>query len=234
MLRPALLWSLSFAGLAILLGFALVGPQNISAITSPHIAAPVTEELAGSGYTMNAHLEAAVPLLILGTFGAVFSLYRRNWLILYPLAWAALAYVLVQFLFTGVLSPPVIDHNPGYHDRCCGGWGEGILLLRRLRSTSDLIRVQTLLGAGAVIGFVLVSIHYWPTLDRDLMNRPRLTDFSLQCYLGKVKSHPHHERIHRSDELDHDRYAHVCLSRADARCLRTWRPSPANDWQPAA
>lgn len=65
--------------------------------------------------------------------------------------------------------------------------GEGILFLSRLRSPSDLIRVQTLLGAGAVLGFLLVSFHYWPTLDRELMNRPRLTDFSLRATSGKLR-----------------------------------------------
>jgi hypothetical protein len=54
-------------------------------------------------------------------------------------------------------------------------------------SSSDLIQAQALLGAGAVIGFILVSVNYWPTLDRDLMNRPRLTDFSLRATAGKLK-----------------------------------------------
>jgi 4-amino-4-deoxy-L-arabinose transferase-like glycosyltransferase len=186
MLRPALIWSLSFAGLALLLGFALVGPQNISAITSPHIAAPVTEELAGSGYTMNTHLRAAVPLLILGVVGAVFSMYRRNWLVLYPLAWAALAYVLFSFY------SPVFYHHQllitiPFTMLAAAGAGDGILDLVRLRYLTDLARFRTWLGAGALIGFVLVSLHYLPTLDRDLMNSPRLTDFSLRATSGKLR-----------------------------------------------
>jgi 4-amino-4-deoxy-L-arabinose transferase-like glycosyltransferase len=186
MLRPALLWSLSFTSLTILLGFALVGLQNISAITSPHIAAPITEELAGSDYTMNAHLRAAVPLLFLGIFGAAFSMYRRNWLTLYPLAWAALAYVLFSFY------SPVFYHHQllitiPVTMLAAAAVGEGILWLSRLRSSSDLMRVETLLGAGAVIGFILVSLHYWPDLDRDLMNSPRLTDFTLRATSGKLR-----------------------------------------------
>jgi hypothetical protein len=38
-----------------------------------------------------------------------------------------------------------------------------------------------------VIGFMLVSLHYWPALDRDLMNSPRLTDFTLRATSGKLK-----------------------------------------------
>jgi 4-amino-4-deoxy-L-arabinose transferase-like glycosyltransferase len=184
--RPALIWSLSFAGLALILGFALVGPQNIAAITSPHMAAPVTEELAGSGYTMNAHLRAAVPLLLLGMFGAAFSLYKRNWLILYPLGWAALAYVLFSFYSPVFYHHQLLITIPATM-MAAAAVGEGILYLTHVRSSADLMRVQTLLGAGAVIGFILVSTNYWSALDRDLMNSPRLTDFSLRATSGKLK-----------------------------------------------
>ena len=186
MLRPALIWSVSFAALGILLGLILVGPQNLAAITSTHIAAPVTEELAGSGYTMNAHIRAAVPLLILGILGAVFSLYRRNWLALYPLAWAVLAYVLFSFYSPVFYHHQLLITIPAAI-LAAAGVGEGLFLLSRLRSSSDLLRVGTLLGAGAVIGFIFVSLHYWPTLDRELMNRPRLTDFSLRATSGKLR-----------------------------------------------
>ena len=185
-LRPALIWGLSFGSLALLLGLALVGPQNISAITSPHIAAPVTEELAGSGYTMNAHLRSAVPLLLLGIFGAAFSLYERNWFSLYPLGWAGLAYVLFSFYSPVFYHHQLLITIPAAM-MGAAAVGEGIGLLRRLMSSSDLIPVQALLGAGAVIGFFLVSVNYWPALDRDLMNRPRLTDFSLRATAGKLK-----------------------------------------------
>jgi 4-amino-4-deoxy-L-arabinose transferase-like glycosyltransferase len=186
MLRPALIWSISFAGLATLLGFALVGPQNISAITAPHLAAPVTEGLGGAGYTINGHLHAAVPLLLLGMLGAMISLYRRNWLALYPFAWAALAYGLFSFY------SPVFYHHQllitiPLTMLAAAAVGEGILELVRLRRLTDLVRFQTWLGAGALIGFVLISLHYLPALNKDLMNHPRLTDFSLKATSGKLK-----------------------------------------------
>jgi 4-amino-4-deoxy-L-arabinose transferase-like glycosyltransferase len=186
-LRPAFIWGFSFAGLALLLGFVLVGPQNIAAITSSHMAAPVTEELGGSRYTLNAHLREAVPLLLLGIFGGIVSIYRRNWLILYPLAWSTLAYVLFRFY------SPVYYHHQllitiPMTMLAAAAAGEGILLLTRVSLSSHLIRVQTLLGAGALIGFVLVSIHYLPMLDnKDLMNSPRLTDFTLRATSGKLR-----------------------------------------------
>jgi len=186
MLRPAFLWGISFASLAILLGFTLVGPQNISAITSPHLAAPVTEELGGAGYTMNSHLRAALPLLLLGIFGGILSIYRRNWLVLYPLAWAALAYVLFSFY------SPVFYHHQllitiPIAMLAAAAVGEGILSLVHLRGFSDLTRLQSLSGVIVVIGFILVFIHYLPTLNQDLRNSPRLTDFTLKATSGKLR-----------------------------------------------
>jgi hypothetical protein len=135
---------------------------------------------------MNAHIQAAVPLLILGILGTAFSLSRRNWLALYPLAWAVLAYILFSFY------SPVFYHHQLMITvpaaiLAAAGVGEGVLFLSRLRSSSDLLRAETLLGAGALIGFILIFLHYWPTLDRELMNHPRLTDFSLRATSGKLR-----------------------------------------------
>jgi hypothetical protein len=186
MLRPAFIWSLSFGGLALLLGLALVGFQNISAITSPHLSAPVTEGLGGAGYTMNGHLRAAVPLLFLGIFGIVFSIYKRNWLAMYPLAWAALAYALFSFYSPVFYHHQLLITIPATM-LAAAGVGEGILWLSRVRSFSDLVRFPAILAAGAVIGFIFVSTLYSPMLDRELMNSPRLTDFSLRATAGKLK-----------------------------------------------
>jgi hypothetical protein len=105
---------------------------------------------------------------------------------LYPLAWAALAYGLFSFY------SPVFYHHQllitiPITMLAAAGVGEGFLSLVRMRRSSDFIGFQSLLGAGAVIGFLLLSLHYMPALDRDLMNSPRLTDFSLRATAGKLK-----------------------------------------------
>jgi 4-amino-4-deoxy-L-arabinose transferase-like glycosyltransferase len=179
MLQPALTWMISFAGLAVLLGLVLVGPQNVWSIVFPHLAAPVTESLEGDSYTINAHLQTAVPLLLLGVFGALFTVYRRNWLAVYPLAWAGLAYVLFSFY------SPVFYHHQllitiPVAMLAAAGVSEGILALVHLRSPSHFIRFQTIFGAGALIGFVMVYAHYLPVLNRELLDSPRISGFSLR------------------------------------------------------
>jgi len=185
-LRPAFLWSVSFAALAILLGVVLVGPQNIGSIILPHLNAPATEELQGPGYTINAQLQAAVPLLILGMLGALVSLYRRSWLTLYPLAWAALAYLLFSFY------SPVFYHHQllitiPMSMLAAAGVGDGIHSLLGLRQPVNFLRLQTLLGIVALIGFGWVATHYKTTLDKELMNRPRISGFNLRATPGKLK-----------------------------------------------
>ncbi len=185
-LRPAWIWGIWFAGTGILLGLVLVGPQNVGAIILPHITASNEGVFQGDQNTINTFLRAAVPLIILGVVGALISIYKRQWLMLYPLSWAILSYILFSF------------HSPVfYHHQlmitipavilAAAGVGEGVLSLARIKQTSDLIRFQTLLSAGALIGFVLVFNHYLPALDKETMNKPRVDGFTLKATAGKLK-----------------------------------------------
>jgi len=185
-LRPASIWGICFAGLTISLGLILVGPQNVWLIVFPHVAAPTTEWLQGPGYSINTRLQAAVPLLVLASLGALLAISKRNWLSLYPLAWAGLAYTLFSFYSPVFYHHQLLVTVPAAI-MAAAAVGDGILSLLRLRYSADLIRLQTFLGAVALIGFVLVSIHYLPVLDKELMDSPRLTDFSLKISPSRLK-----------------------------------------------
>ncbi len=65
--------------------------------------------------------------------------------------------------------------------------GDGMFLLLRRKPLSDPFHLQTLLRVSALIVFVWVSIHYVPVLDQDLMDRPRLSGFTLKATAGKLK-----------------------------------------------
>jgi len=56
-----------------------------------------------------------------------------------------------------------------------------------LRKPANLLRLQTLFGIVALIGFGWVVTHYKPALDRELMNRPRISGFNLRATPGKLK-----------------------------------------------
>src|SRR6266498_4646923 len=150
MLRPALIWSVCFAGLGLLLGVVLVGPRNVWLIIYPHLMAPTEEYFQSEGYSINVQLQAAVPLILLSLLGVIVSIYKRNWLTLYPLAWAAVAYGLFSFY------SPVFYHHQllitvPLAMIAAAAVGEGILALVRLRGITNIIRPQTLLGISALI-----------------------------------------------------------------------------------
>jgi len=178
-LQPAWIWSISFACLTALLGLILVGPQNILSIIMPHATAPTIDWLQGPGYSINTRLQEAVPLLLLASLGAPLSIYRRNWITFYPLAWLILAYVLFSFYSPVFYHHQLLVTVPASL-LAAAAVGDGIGCLFRSRRSFDLFQMQTLLGLGALIGFIWVSIHYMPVLDQQLMNRPRFTDFSLK------------------------------------------------------
>jgi 4-amino-4-deoxy-L-arabinose transferase-like glycosyltransferase len=185
-LRPALVWSSCFAGLAILLTLMMVGPGNLWLIIYPHLMAPSQELFQLEGYSINVHLQAAVPLLLLALPGALIAIFKRNWLGLYPLAWALAAYLLFSFyspvfyhhqlLITvpaAMLSAPAV--------------AEGILSLVHVRRFSDLAHVSALLGVIALIGFVWLPFHYSKALNDELTDLPRISGFTLKATPGKLK-----------------------------------------------
>src|SRR6185503_17039917 len=123
----------------------LIGPQNLWLIIFPPLAAPTQEMFQGENFSINSHLQAAVPLLVLGVFGAVASIYQRKWLMLYPLAWAALAYTLLSFY------SPVFYHHQLLITIPMGmvaaaGVGEAVSWLIHIRRSTDILRFPTVLG----------------------------------------------------------------------------------------
>jgi 4-amino-4-deoxy-L-arabinose transferase-like glycosyltransferase len=184
--QPGLIWGISFVGLALLLMLMLVGPRNVWEIVYPHLTAPSKEYFQAEGFSINVHLQAAVPLILLGLLGAVITFYRRNWLTLYPLAWAVVAYIMFSFY------SPVFYHHQllitvPLAMLAAAAVGDGILSLLGAARFAGAVRFETIFGAIAVIGFIWVSIHYFPSLHKELLNAPRLRASSLDATSGKLR-----------------------------------------------
>jgi 4-amino-4-deoxy-L-arabinose transferase-like glycosyltransferase len=185
-LRPALLWSISFSGLGLLLGLALIGPRNVWEIVYPHLMAPTEEYFQDEGFGINLHLQAAVPLILLGMLGAIVTVYRRNWLSLYPLAWAGVAYIMFSFY------SPVFYHHQlmvtvPITILAAAAVGDGLLSLTRAMRSSRIFQWDTLFGILAVTGFILVLAYNAPVVDKELLNRPRFRASALEATSGKLR-----------------------------------------------
>jgi 4-amino-4-deoxy-L-arabinose transferase-like glycosyltransferase len=186
LLRPAVIWSISFAGLGLLLGLTLIGPRNVWEIIYPHVMAPTKEYFQDAGFGINVQLQAAIPLILLGLLGAIVTIYRRNWLSLYPLAWAAMAYVMFSFY------SPVFYHHQllitvPLAMLAAAAVSDGVRSLVRAVRSSQFFRWETLLGAIAVTGFVLIALNYAPVVNRELLNRPRFRASELDATSGKLR-----------------------------------------------
>ena len=186
MLRPALIWTVSFVGLGLLLGLALIGPRNVWEIIYPHLMAPSEKYFQDEGFGINVHLQAAVPLILLGFMGAFISIFKRNWLSLYPLAWALAAYVLFSF-YSPVFYHHQLTITVSVAMLAAVAVGEGILFLIAAVRSSAFFRFETLFGLVAVIGFVLICLHYAPAVDKELLNKPRLRAEGLDATSGKLR-----------------------------------------------
>jgi len=114
------------------------------------------------------------------------SIYKRNWFVGYLMAWSILAYALFSFY------SPVFYHHQllitiPIAMMAAMGAGYGFLFLTRIRQVSNLVHFRTVLGIVSFIGFILVLINYEPILDKELMDRPRISDFSLKATSGKLE-----------------------------------------------
>lgn len=186
LLRPALRWGLCFGGLTVLLGALLVGPQNLWQIIYPHIAAPAKESFQGANYTINGQIQDAIPLMILGILGALFILYKRHWLMFYPLAWMVVAYIFLSFYRPVSYHHQLLLTIPAAM-LAAAFVAEGLLTLIRIRQPAALIRQPALLGIVAMIGFAWVTFHYAPIVQGQLLPTPQFSGFSLTATAGKVK-----------------------------------------------
>lgn len=219
MLRPAILWGISFVGLGMLLGVVLIGPQNVWAIIYPHLMAPTEAYFQSDNFNINYYLQDALPLILLSLVGVILAIYKRKWLTLYPLAWAIVAYG--SFFFYS----PVFYHHQllitvPLTVIAAAGVAEGILTLSHVRGIAELVRPQSLLGLGAIIGFLLVSFYYFPGLDRELSNSPRLSGFDLRATAGKLKV------LRTMDEYADQ--THWIMTDMPMYAFRVHRPVPPN------
>jgi len=187
MLRPALIWSICFAGTLSLLGLILVGTQNMWQIILPHITATNSIVLQEESSNINSYLQAAIPMLLLALFGVLVSIYRRNWLSLYPLAWATVAYIFLSFYSPVWYHHQLLVTIPAAL-LAAAGVGEGLLALIQLKQPSGRRLLPALLGVAALISFALVFNHYLPELRSELLESPRLSsDAPLRVTQGKLK-----------------------------------------------
>ncbi len=93
MMLPAVIWGLAFGIFTLTAALAMIEPAGIRQLIEPHWVVRQLE--TAEAFTINAHLVASVPIVALAVSGIMFTIQGKRWLLLYPLAWMAVAYLLL-------------------------------------------------------------------------------------------------------------------------------------------
>jgi hypothetical protein len=99
LLKPAFMFSVSLIIISVLLAISMLDLKNIMALVVPHIDARTTMKIG----SINFYLKPVAIVIMLGVFGLGYSIAKRKWLVLYPFAWAIVAYILL------------LGHNPVWY-----------------------------------------------------------------------------------------------------------------------
>jgi 4-amino-4-deoxy-L-arabinose transferase-like glycosyltransferase len=185
-LRPAWTWGICFTITGLTLGGTLIGPGNMGALILPSVEASSQAVFQSNNFTLNAQLQNALPLLALGSLGTFVSIYRRKWFAFYPLAWSIVAYSLFSFYSPVFYHHQLLITVPAAM-LASSFVGEGISFLGQRRQPSGLVWFQSLLGMGALVGFLLVFNHYYPAVNKELSKQPSISQSGLSATSGKIQ-----------------------------------------------
>jgi 4-amino-4-deoxy-L-arabinose transferase-like glycosyltransferase len=174
-LKPALLWGIVFSVVLIIPLWVVVTPRNLGALLNEHL---ISSALAiyenDPAYRLWPQLVDARPILVLAILGGAYTLLRKRWLFLYPLAWAVAAFI---FLLNYV---PVWGHHqllitiPAVFLSAVAG-GEALRDLWGILRTRAHMGWQNLLGLAGVVLFALAVVVRTPVVLSSFNDYPTFT-----------------------------------------------------------
>ncbi len=96
-LKPALLWGIIFSAVLIVPLWVVVTPQHLGALLNEHLISSTLAKYENDpSYHLWPQLVDARPILVLAIFGGVYTLLKKRWLFIYPLAWAVAAFIFLS------------------------------------------------------------------------------------------------------------------------------------------
>ncbi|MEI6289466.1 MAG: hypothetical protein WCP19_03455, partial [Chloroflexota bacterium] len=179
------IWTLSFSFVLFLIGVLLIGFQNLPQIIIPHVEAETNSSFQSNANTINYQLIPAIPLLLLGIFGIIFSVKHKKWIFSIIIGWAGAAYIVLFF------HRPVFPHHQllitvPIAMIAAAGIAEAVFSIIKLKNLRALINFFPIFGIITIISFFLVISIYYPAIDQQLSNNPRINGFSIRATKGKI------------------------------------------------
>lgn len=186
MLMPVVYWALSFMSVFLAVWIGLIGIWNFTEVIQPHLPASILQPYTTERHTINFHLKDAYPFLVMALFGLFFTVKNKNWLNLYPFAWASTAYLLLRIYM------PVFYHHQllvTIPSAILGAaaLGEAITWLWRFPRSDKKLNSRTLLAFGVLAMFILLNIKALPDLLVQISPKPQISGFTIQAPFHKLK-----------------------------------------------
>ncbi len=175
-LRPVLIWGLTFSGLTLALAVIFVGIPNLLDLVVPHLTA--NERLANrkifTRLDLNYYLLRAQTILILSGIGALMALVTRRWISLYLVAWIVFGYVLLSH------NTPVWYHHQLLVTVPAGilaaaAVGEAIQSFQEFFRTGKFRTVRIILSLAIFISFAYVLREHLASTIGEFYPQPILT-----------------------------------------------------------
>ena len=187
-LAPSLVWGTIFSVLTLGLALVLVGPGNLAQLVEPHLSATRVVIFQNDFlFDINWQLKQAWPFVALAVVGVLVTVQARHWLMLYPLAWAVTAYLLLT------QHTPVWDHQQllvTVPAAMLGGVAayQGIAILAQIAgATFDTSRSGLLKAATVIALFTLLFTFRTPDPFKHLSPTPSIPIGEGDLGLGNVK-----------------------------------------------
>jgi len=96
-IQPALIWGISLGVFTLTLGLLMVPPRDVMQLLQPHLSAALSSDYPANVVlnSINYYLRPSWPVLSGALLGVFFVWRERRWLMLYPLAWMGMAYLIL-------------------------------------------------------------------------------------------------------------------------------------------
>jgi len=195
-LRPALLWSVWFAGVVLAILLVAVGPANIGQLIFPHLEARQLNNYISqaNAYPISVYLGEAWPILLLACAGMVFIVIERRWVSLYLAAWALVAYGMLSFHAPVWYHHQLLVSIPAAMLAGIGA-GEAIRLMPKLLQRSPILSGRYALALLALAGVITSLVVRFPASLAEFYRSPVLAfnpphpPWAEQMFLTRMSNH---------------------------------------------
>jgi 4-amino-4-deoxy-L-arabinose transferase-like glycosyltransferase len=218
-LRPALLWSLSFAFIILISGVVLVGSTGMRQLLSLPMSASANEAYLDLVHSkpVTYYLADSWPIFFLAVMGCHFVAFGRRWISFYLLAWAVFAFIMLTFYAPVWFHHQLLITIPAA--MLAGiAVGEALRLLPKIVRTRPFLYWYAILTVFTLAGLVFTLVERLPVTLPDFERPP--------VFITKAAHAPWFEQMFLTKMTNHAPQTHWVVTTLTTYAFRTGLPVP--------